>query len=113
MVVEGDRFDVVFEVSGDDTSGGKQPRRADARAVLHAFRDNLELVPLLGESTANPLVLAAVQQVIIPDQGTRKVRDEPGFAAPLASTPTSGCWPPRPPPAPTGRPSTGSYFAAR
>jgi superfamily II DNA or RNA helicase len=48
VLVEADRFDVVFEVSGDDTSGGKQPRRADARAVLHAFRDNLELVPLLG-----------------------------------------------------------------
>ncbi|MDQ2643097.1 MAG: DEAD/DEAH box helicase, partial [Myxococcota bacterium] len=48
VLVENDRFDVVFEVAGDDTSGGKEPRRADARAVLHAFRDNLELVPLLG-----------------------------------------------------------------
>jgi len=48
VLVEGDAFDVVFEVPGDDRSGGKEPRRADARAVLHAFRDNLELVPLLG-----------------------------------------------------------------
>jgi hypothetical protein len=40
------RFDVVFE-SGPDAEGG-EPRRADATAVLRAWRDKLSLVPLEG-----------------------------------------------------------------
>jgi superfamily II DNA or RNA helicase len=47
VVIEGDSFDVVFEVPQKGAATG-ETRRADARAVLHAFRDGLDLVPLLG-----------------------------------------------------------------
>lgn len=43
IVIDGDRFDVVFETE----EAGGTPRRADAAAVLHAYRDGLELTPLL------------------------------------------------------------------
>ena len=40
------RFDVVFECAADGE--GAEPRRADATAVLRAWRDKLALVPLEG-----------------------------------------------------------------
>ncbi len=43
IVLDGERFEVVFETEGS----GTEPRHADAAAVLHAFRDGLELTPLL------------------------------------------------------------------
>jgi superfamily II DNA or RNA helicase len=44
--LEGGRFDVVFETSGDGE--GVEVRRADATAVMRAWRDRLDLVPLEG-----------------------------------------------------------------
>ena len=45
--VDGDTFDVVFEAFEDDTNGERRsPRQAEAAAVLRAFRDGLDLVPL-------------------------------------------------------------------
>ena len=49
VIVDGDTFDVMFEVPlEDDAPSGavKSPRRAEAAAVLRAFRDGLDLVPL-------------------------------------------------------------------
>ena len=48
---------------------------------MPTFNRPADCVATLTAIGEDPLVLAAVQQVIIPDQGTRKVRDEPGFAA--------------------------------
>jgi superfamily II DNA or RNA helicase len=44
--IENGRFDVVFECAPDGEGG--EPRRADATAVLRAWRDKLALVPLEG-----------------------------------------------------------------
>ena len=49
--IEDDRFDVSFdlELSGEpDPDDGGKPRRADAAAVIRAWRDGLPLVPLEG-----------------------------------------------------------------
>ena len=47
VVLDGDTFDVVFEAFEDDTNGERRsPRQAEAAAVLRAFRDGLDLVPL-------------------------------------------------------------------
>ena len=48
---------------------------------MPTFNRPADCVATLTAIGEDPLVLAAVQQVIIPDQGTRKVRDEPGFEA--------------------------------
>lgn len=45
LVVDGERFDVVFEHEGDE---GAEPKRAEAATVLRAWRDGLDLVPLEG-----------------------------------------------------------------
>jgi superfamily II DNA or RNA helicase len=45
FLMNDDRFDVVFEVDGDDDD---EPRRADSAAVIRAYHDRLSLVPLLG-----------------------------------------------------------------
>jgi superfamily II DNA or RNA helicase len=60
FVVDGDAFDVVFEletdpngpaaadVDDDEFEGGSLPKRATAEAVLRSFRDGLDVVPLEG-----------------------------------------------------------------
>ena len=48
---------------------------------MPTFNRPADCVATLTAIGEDPLVLAAVHQVILPDQGTRKVRDEPGFAA--------------------------------
>ena len=48
---------------------------------MPTFNRPADCVATLTAIGEDPLVLAAVTQVILPDQGTRKVRDEPGFAA--------------------------------
>jgi superfamily II DNA or RNA helicase len=45
VLLDGDTFDVVFEAISDD---GVPTQRAEAAAVLRAFRDGLDLVPLEG-----------------------------------------------------------------
>ncbi len=54
MVVDGDTYDVVFELDTDDDGGGKDRerevtvKRAGAAGVVRAWRDGLDLVPLEG-----------------------------------------------------------------
>jgi superfamily II DNA or RNA helicase len=52
LVVDGDTFDVSFELTTDDPDAqaaeGAPPRHADAGAVLRAWQDGLPLVPLEG-----------------------------------------------------------------
>jgi superfamily II DNA or RNA helicase len=46
LVVDGDAFDVVFEQERGEQ--GAEPKRADAAAVMRAWRDGLDLVPVDG-----------------------------------------------------------------
>jgi galactofuranosylgalactofuranosylrhamnosyl-N-acetylglucosaminyl-diphospho-decaprenol beta-1,5/1,6-galactofuranosyltransferase len=57
------------------------PGRAAVTVGMPTFNRPADCVATLTAIGEDPLVLAAVHQVILPDQGTRKVRDEPGFAA--------------------------------
>jgi galactofuranosylgalactofuranosylrhamnosyl-N-acetylglucosaminyl-diphospho-decaprenol beta-1,5/1,6-galactofuranosyltransferase len=57
------------------------PGRAAVAIGMPTFNRPADCVATLTAIGEDPLVRAAVTQVIIPDQGTRKVRDEPGFAA--------------------------------
>ncbi|MFC9786883.1 glycosyltransferase [Rhodococcus sp. NPDC127528] len=47
---------------------------------IPTFNRPTDCVKALTALGSDPLVLGAIDAVIIPDQGTRKVRDEPGFA---------------------------------
>jgi superfamily II DNA or RNA helicase len=50
LAIEGDTYDVVFECDLDDEANGEgqPPKRAEAAAVVRAWRDGLDLVPLEG-----------------------------------------------------------------
>jgi superfamily II DNA or RNA helicase len=47
LAIEGDVYDVLFECDSDD-EGDALPKRAEARAVIRAWQDGLDLVPLIG-----------------------------------------------------------------
>jgi superfamily II DNA or RNA helicase len=49
LVVDGDTYDVVFEL-GEDDDEGREPtsKRAESASVIRAWRDGLDLVPLQG-----------------------------------------------------------------
>ena len=80
-----------FDLTTDDDAltlhdGGwhasvEAPGTAAVTIGMPTFNRPADCVATLTAIGEDPLVLAAVQQVIIPDQGTRKVRDEPGFEA--------------------------------
>ena len=80
-----------FDLTTDDAAltvleGGwhapvEAPGTAAVTIGMPTFNRPADCVATLTAIGEDPLVLAAVQQVIIPDQGTRKVRDEPGFEA--------------------------------
>ena len=80
-----------FDLTTDDDAltlheGGwhaavEAPGAAAVTIGMPTFNRPADCVATLTAIGEDPLVLAAVQQVIIPDQGTRKVRDEPGFEA--------------------------------
>lgn len=61
------------------------PGTAAVTIGMPTFNRPADCVATLTAIGEDPLVLAAVHQVIIPDQGTRKVRDEPGFEAAQAA----------------------------
>jgi len=68
VVIDADTFDVVFETyAGDDGDDGpsseraRPSKRAEAAAVLRAFRDGLDLVPLEGGGWA-PLPIGWLNQ---------------------------------------------------
>ena len=80
-----------FDLTTDDDAltlheGGwhapvEAPGKAAVTIGMPTFNRPADCVATLTAIGEDPLVLAAVHQVILPDQGTRKVRDEPGFAA--------------------------------
>jgi galactofuranosylgalactofuranosylrhamnosyl-N-acetylglucosaminyl-diphospho-decaprenol beta-1,5/1,6-galactofuranosyltransferase len=84
-----------FDVTTDDDpmtlhGGGwhaavEAPGRAAVTIGMPTFNRPADCVATLTAIGEDPLVLAAVTQVVLPDQGTRKVRDEPGFAAAKAA----------------------------
>lgn len=55
------------------------PGRGEVAVGIPTFNRPTDCVNALRALASDPLVLGAVSAVIIPDQGTRKVRDEPGF----------------------------------
>ena len=59
--------------------------RAAVTIGMPTFNRPADCVATLTAIGEDPLVLAAVTAVILPDQGTRKVRDAPGFAAAAAA----------------------------
>ena len=59
--------------------------RAAVTIGMPTFNRPADCVATLTAIGEDPLVLAAVTAVILPDQGTRKVRDEPGFDAAAAA----------------------------
>jgi galactofuranosylgalactofuranosylrhamnosyl-N-acetylglucosaminyl-diphospho-decaprenol beta-1,5/1,6-galactofuranosyltransferase len=61
------------------------PGTAAVTIGMPTFNRPADCVATLTAIGEDPLVLAAVHQVVLPDQGTRKVRDEPGFAAAAAA----------------------------
>jgi len=58
--------------------------RAAVTIGMPTFNRPADCVATLTAIGSDPLVLDSVVGVILPDQGTRKVRDEPGFAAAAA-----------------------------
>lgn len=79
-----------FDLTTDDgeltlASGGwyaaeRGTGRAAVTIGMPTFNRPADCVATLTAIGEDPLVLAAVTAVVLPDQGTRKVRDEPGFA---------------------------------
>ena len=55
-------------------------RRASVAVGIPTFNRPADCVKALRALASDPLVMDVVDAVIIPDQGTRKVRDEPDFA---------------------------------
>ncbi len=63
---------------------GAAPGRAAVAIGMPTFNRPADAVATLTAIGSDPAVLDAVVAVIVPDQGTRKVRDEPGFEAAAA-----------------------------
>ncbi|ANZ27275.1 glycosyl transferase [Rhodococcus sp. WB1] len=61
------------------------PGEASVAVGIPTFNRPTDCVKALVALASDPLVLDVVDAVIIPDQGTRKVRDEPGFTAAAAA----------------------------
>ncbi|MDX5455871.1 MAG: glycosyltransferase, partial [Rhodococcus sp. (in: high G+C Gram-positive bacteria)] len=61
------------------------PGEASVAVGIPTFNRPTDCVKALVALASDPLVLDVVDAVIIPDQGTRKVRDEPGFTEAAAA----------------------------
>ncbi len=61
------------------------PGKANIAVGIPTFDRPRDCVNALTELTSDPLVDEVIGAVIVPDQGTRKVRDQPGFAAAAAA----------------------------
>jgi galactofuranosylgalactofuranosylrhamnosyl-N-acetylglucosaminyl-diphospho-decaprenol beta-1,5/1,6-galactofuranosyltransferase len=66
--------------SGGWYAAEESPVPAAVTIGMPTFNRPADCVATLNAIAEDPLVLASVVAVIIPDQGTKKVRDEPGFA---------------------------------
>jgi galactofuranosylgalactofuranosylrhamnosyl-N-acetylglucosaminyl-diphospho-decaprenol beta-1,5/1,6-galactofuranosyltransferase len=64
---------------------GPAPGKANIAVGIPTFNRPDDCVNALTELTSDPLVDEVISAVIVPDQGTRKVRDHPGFAAAAAA----------------------------
>ncbi|MGH3530772.1 MAG: glycosyltransferase, partial [Mycobacterium sp.] len=60
------------------------PGVANVAVGIPTFNRPADCVNALAELTSDPLVDEVIGAVIVPDQGTKKVRDHPGFAAAAA-----------------------------
>lgn len=77
-------FDITTDTAVTLVSGGwyapiEAPGEGRIAVGMPTFNRPTDAVKTLAALGADPLVLAQIDAVIIPDQGTRKVVDEPGF----------------------------------
>ncbi|OBH07329.1 glycosyltransferase [Mycobacterium sp. E1747] len=82
-------FDVTTDTTVNLVSGGwyatePAPGTANIAVGIPTFNRPADCVNALADLTADPLVDAVIGAVIVPDQGTRKVRDHPDFPAAAA-----------------------------
>lgn len=70
--------DVVLESAGW-YAPVDAPGEGRVAVGIPTFNRPTDAVKALAALASDPLVLAAIDAVIMPDQGTRKVRDEPGY----------------------------------
>ncbi|MEU7630124.1 glycosyltransferase [Nocardia sp. NPDC049220] len=78
-------FDITTDTAVTLLSGGwyapvEAPGEGSIAVGMPTFNRPTDAVKTLAALGSDPLVLAKIKAVIIPDQGTRKVVDEPGFA---------------------------------
>ncbi|WP_067509893.1 glycosyltransferase [Nocardia puris] len=78
-------FDITTDTAVTLLSGGwyapaEAPGAGTIAVGMPTFNRPTDAVKTLAALGADPLVLDKIEAVIIPDQGTRKVVDEPGFA---------------------------------
>lgn len=78
-------FDITTDTAVTLLAGGwyapqEAPGTGTIAVGMPTFNRPTDAVKTLGALGSDPLVLAKIAAVIIPDQGTRKVVDEPGFA---------------------------------
>ena len=78
-------FDITTDTAVTLLSGGwyapiEAPGEGSIAVGMPTFNRPTDAVKTLAALGADPLVLEKISAVIIPDQGTRKVVDEPGFA---------------------------------
>ncbi|WP_322858081.1 glycosyltransferase [Mycobacterium europaeum] len=82
-------FDITTDTAVTLVSGGwystePAPGTANIAVGIPTFNRPADCVNALADLTADPLVDAVIGAVIVPDQGVRKVRDHPDFAAAAA-----------------------------
>ncbi len=78
-------FDITSDSAVELRSGGwyapiEAPGEGSIAVGMPTFNRPTDAVTTIGALGSDPLVLEKIRAVIIPDQGTRKVVDEPGFA---------------------------------
>ncbi|RVW06912.1 glycosyltransferase family 2 protein [Prescottella agglutinans] len=77
-------FDITADADVELLSAGwnapiDAPGQANVAVGIPTFNRPTDCVKALQALASDPLVADVVKKVIVPDQGTRKVRDEPGF----------------------------------
>lgn len=77
-------FDITADADVELLSAGwhapiDAPGEANVAVGIPTFNRPTDCVKALQALASDPLVADVVKKVIVPDQGTRKVRDEPGF----------------------------------
>jgi superfamily II DNA or RNA helicase len=99
LSIDGDAYDVVFECDTDEREESS-PKRAEARAVVRAWQDGLDLVPLEGGGWA-PLPadwLDRYGHLVADLLAARAADDKPGSAALLTLRPLCEALDAPPPP---------------